>query len=176
MNAGSGQSGDSQLMLGLGWCAIRRRLADFGRREDGVSGIEFGLFAPILFFSLLAMVDLGFALFERMTIDHVLRAGAQSAIAGDAQTEILEVLSRTAERNFVLADGTQADSAGEPLSVSVHRYNACPENPSVEVAPSTVCAGPSASSIFYRISGGKTYGGMLLPAMTIGRSIVVQVR
>jgi Flp pilus assembly protein TadG len=56
-----------------------RRLLSRVRRlgEDGVSAVEFALIAPILFLSLLAMVDVGFAIHERMTIDHVLRAGAQ---------------------------------------------------------------------------------------------------
>ena len=156
--------------------AIRRWLVGFGRRTDGVSSIEFGLFAPILFFSLLTTVDLGFALFERMTIDHILRSGAQSAMSGDTQPETLEVARRTAERNFVLSDGTEAGAAEDPLSIVVHRYNACPEDPSVEVGATTVCAGPRPTSIFYRISAEKTYGGLILPAMTIGRSMLVQLR
>ena len=55
-------------------CQIRHRLSALVRSEDGVSAVEFALFAPILFFGLLSAVDIGFALHERMTIDHAAKS------------------------------------------------------------------------------------------------------
>jgi pilus assembly protein CpaE len=59
---------------------LRKKVRDLKRSEAGVSAIEFALVAPVLALGLVAMADIGLALYERMTIDHVLRAGAQDMI------------------------------------------------------------------------------------------------
>lgn len=149
--------------------------AGFWRRSDGVSTLEFGLVAPTLFLSLLAMADLGFAFSERMTMDHVLRAGAQKAIGAGSEAEILEVLRTTAARNFVLAGAAPAE-VEDALFVDVTRYSACPGNADTVVDISTICAGPQPTSIFYRLTALKHYHGMLLPEMELERLLLVQIR
>lgn len=148
----------------------------FCRNEAGVSAIEFGLFAPILFFSLIATADIGLAVYERMTIDHVLRAGAQSAIVNQNEEAVLQVLKSTASMNFVLADDTNLPDEANVLSVSVERYCACPNATSTAVACSTTCPGPSSTFIFSRMSAEKTYEGMILPSFSLSRSMEVQIR
>lgn len=148
------------------WAAALRRLRTVRRAEAGVAALEFALFAPILFVSLLSMVDIGFALHERMTIDHVLRGGAQTAMEGGDEAAVLKVLQATAARNFT----------AEEVVFNVARYCACAEDPGVGVACSTTCAGPSATSIYYRLTGTKSYDGIFLPTMSLAPSVEVQLR
>lgn len=148
--------------------------------EDGVSAVEFGLFAPVLFFALLAAVDLGMALYERMTMDHVLRAGAQSAMADQGAVQVKKVLDSTAAKNFVVAASTSTDlsytAGGNPITLDVTRFCACPENTGVEVACSTTCAGSKPTFVYYRLEGSKTYDGMIIPSIDMDAQMQVQVR
>jgi pilus assembly protein CpaE len=138
----------------------RRRLG-----EDGVSAVEFALIAPVLFIALLSMVDVGFAIYERMTIDYVLRAGAQAAMEDPAEGEVLAVLNDTGAKNFV---------AGAVPSFTVeHPICECPEN--ADVLCSATCDGGAATSIFYRLEGTKTYEGIFM-SIPLGPSMRVQVR
>ena len=146
--------------------AGRRLLRAWWRGSDGVSALEFGLVAPVLFFGLVATADLGLALYQRMTIDHVLRAGAQTAMEDPGVEPVRKVLESTATRNFALAEDDEA--AGNALSLSVERYFACAEDPDTEVAGSTFCAGSQAPNIYYRLTAGTRYDGLFLP-LAIGR-------
>ena len=140
---------------------LRRRR--FG--EDGVSAVEFALITPVLFIALLSMVDVGFAIYERMTIDYVLRAGAQAAMNDPADGEVLAVLNDTAAKNFA--------AGGVPAFTVEHPICECPEN--ANVACSATCAGEAATSIFYRLEGTKTYEGIFM-SIDLGPSMRVQVR
>lgn len=155
---------------------LRTVVAALSRSEAGVSAVEFALFAPVLFFALLAMVDIGLAVSERMTIDHVLRAGAQSAIVDQSKESVLAVMQSTARKNFSLAGEADPRAGAEPLSLSVSRYCACPDQPETAVACSTTCPGPASTYIFLRMSGQKTYDAMILPSFPLERSMEVQLR
>ena len=149
------------------WKALRRG-------DDGVSAVEFGLFAPVLFFALVASADLGLAEYERMTIDHALRAGAQSAMADQGTEEVKKVVRSTALKNFNVADG--ASAGADALSLDVTRFCACASAPSVPVACSTTCTTPAHTFIYYRLTGTKVYRPMILPAMTLTPAVQVQIR
>src|ERR1700688_4083501 len=87
--------------LGVGSRALRMRpfrswIGTWRKSEKGASAAEFALFAPVLFLALVATVDVGLAEYERMTIDHILRAGAQSAMADQGQGQILKIVQNTA--------------------------------------------------------------------------------
>ena len=142
------------------------------RSETGVSAVEFALFAPILFFALVAAVDVGLAEYERMTIDHVLRAGAQSAVVDQGQVQVLKVVQNTASKNFVLSNTVSPDA----LTVSVNRFCACPENASTAIACPTTCAGSAPTFIYYTLRGTKIHNGMIMPAVTLSPSVEVQTR
>lgn len=144
----------------IGWA--RSLLRAWFRGDDGVSAVEFALFAPILFFALLATADLGLALYQRMTIDHVLRAAAQGAMADRGEASVLQVLESTATKNFTLASETSTAGDGT-LALSAERYFACPEDPGTAVASSTICSGNASPYIYYRLSGSKSYDGLFLP-------------
>jgi pilus assembly protein CpaE len=147
-----------------------RRLRRFRFGDDGVSAVEFALFAPMLLISLLAMVDIGFAIYERMTIDHVLRAGAQEAMSNQGKSRVLAVLNATAAKSFPPAD--------MPVFKVNHLYDPrceCPNSHGVPVACATTCPGPSATSIFYDLEGEKTYKGIFI-SIDLASSVEVQVR
>lgn len=168
---------------------LRRALVRCRKREDGVSAVEFGLFAPVLFIALLTAVDLGLALYERMTIDHVLRAGAQSAMRDQGPDQVKKVLESTATKNFVVASSTAfdnvdgiiapdctADGAGDSLVLCTVRNYACPENTEVSVERGTTCAGSKPTFVYYRLEGAKTYDGMFIPSIDMDAKVQVQVR
>lgn len=143
--------------------------------EEGVSAVEFGLLAPfLLFFPLLSMVDVGMAISERMTVDSVLRAGAQEAMTDPGKDKVLEVLAATAEKNFPLPDGTEPDGLNTPRFTVDYPVCDCPEQQ--DVSCSATCVGNVSTSIFYRLTGEKTYTGNFLPPFDLAPSVRVQIR
>jgi pilus assembly protein CpaE len=148
-----------------------KRCSALWRSERGVAAIEFGLFAPMLFFSLLTMVDLGLALQERMTLDHVLRSGAQQALADANETQV-EATLRSAAAQHGWSCGASASKKFCPTAVV---SCACPGG-----TPSTVCANivascPSDYRRYYTLTGSKTRDNMLLPSFQLSPSLKVQV-
>ena len=154
--------------------ACRKRIGFWCHADDGASAVEFALFAPILFFSLLGTVDVGLALTERMTIDHVLRAGAESAMADQGEEEILGILKATASKNFTLS--SSVDATGGTLSLSVARFCACHEAPEIALDCSQTCSASKPTIVSYRMSASKAYESMIIPGMSFNPSIQVQVR
>ena len=144
------------------------------RSEDGVSAVEFAMFAPILFFALVASADLGMAEYERMTIDHILRAGAQSAMADPGRDQVLKVVQNTASKNFALS--AQMPARADALFVDAQKVCACPDITFVAVACLTTCTGSTPTFVYYRMSGAKIYNGVIMPAMNLSPFVQVQVR
>jgi pilus assembly protein CpaE len=154
---------------------LKEMLVSWWRGGEGASAVEFALIAPMLIIGLVTMVDVGLAANERMTIDHVLRSGAQRAMADPGAGAVLNVLKDTATRNFTLPP----DGAPQPphtLSLSAVRFCACPEDTGAAVACSTICSGPKPTFIYYRLLGAKTYKGMIIPSVTSSISMQVQIR
>ena len=127
-------------------CAFRRqrgRLPTWLRREDGASAIEFALCAPVFIFACIMMADIGFAIHDRMSLDHALRAAAQTAMYDPGEEEVEAVLESTARKNFTVTSGDEeTDIVSNAVTVDAARYCTCPENSGVLVACSTVCDGP----------------------------------
>lgn len=145
------------------------------RDAQGVSAVEFALLAPVLIFGLLATVDLGLALSERMTIGHILRAAAQGATTDSGTARIGEVLRATAAQNMTLAPaGTPGDDAA--LALEVSRLCTCPAEPTVAVVCSKTCADAAPTQIFYVLSASKTFAGLILPRMSQAMTLQVQIR
>ena len=109
-----------------------------------------------------------------MTIDHALRAGAQSAMTDPGVTTVQQVVNSVAARNFTLA--SPGSSTSEMLTTNVRRYCACPSAPAASVDCLTSCSGSSPTYVYYSLSG--TYGvvGMIMPTVMLNPSILVQVR
>ena len=129
-------------------------------RENGVSAVEFALLAPILVFAVLAMLDLGLALYERMTMDRLLRGGAQAAMSDPGRPHVIAVIEASAEDEF---------------DFEVDRYCACRVDLDAVVDPCT-CADGSQPAIFYKLEAARDYPGMVLPSIALGAETKVRVR
>jgi pilus assembly protein CpaE len=152
--------------------SLRQKAKELKDCQDGVSAVEFALIAPVLALALVAMADVGLALYERMTIDHVLRAGAQAAMSDPGEDQVLKMMQSTLG---------QSDVTLEPP----RRYCACPEDADVEPASAPECAtvtctGSAAPFVYYRMEASKTYEAMslpeVLPDFQLSSSVQVQIR
>lgn len=143
-----------------------RDFRSWGRCEAGVAAVEFALIAPMLIAAVLTMADLGFAIHERAEIDQALRNGAQQAVTDPGTDEVATVL------NLVDATGAGRDTT----IFTVSRFCACAETPEIQTICSTTCAGDNPTSIFYSLTGTREFSGFLLPAVTLDRNSIVQVR
>ena len=150
-------------------CAVR-----LWRCDRGVAAVEFGLLSPIMAFVLVAGVDLGLALSERMSLDNALRAGAQSAAVEATEAQVLDVMQSTAGPNFSVAGDTS--TASQAATFTADRFCACPEAPATEVACSTICFGPEPTVAYYKLGAQATHPGWILPDIDFDRVLQVQVR
>ena len=108
---------------GACWRMLRRLL----RTHDGVSAVEFALLAPVLVVGSLSTVDAGRAVYQKMTIEQALRAGAQLAIAGKGESAIRNALEMVAGENF---PSMMAPPAAMRLPSGLAAIAAAPEIPS----------------------------------------------
>ena len=148
---------------------------DLWSDEKGLSAVEFALLAPLLLLGLVATADLGLAQSRRMSMDHVLRAGAQIAIGDPGAESVLSVATSTAAPEFSLAADAAAPEPGD-LSLTVSRLAACPEQIDTAVPVSTTCAGGQPTVIYYALSARMEYAGMILPDLQLGSALQVRVR
>lgn len=70
--------------------------------NSGVSSVEFALIAPFVLALLLIMIDLGFAIHQRMTMSYILRLGAEAAMRGGGD-EIVSATLRQAIEDHALS-------------------------------------------------------------------------
>jgi pilus assembly protein CpaE len=168
---------------------MRKLIAAFTGRKRGESGaaaVEFALFAPTLVFALLTAVDCGSALQQRLTMDQLLRSGAQVAMTDPGEQTVTSALQSTASKNFSAAPGDLATGTpswkltynvnSDPLSLSVSRYCTCPDNLNATVACSTTCPGTTPTYIYYHLGASKRFSGIVMPAFSLSSRAEVQVR
>jgi pilus assembly protein CpaE len=151
-----------------GW---RGAIANLWYREDAVAAVEFGLIAPMLFFSFLPMADIGLAVFDRMTMDHVLRVGAQHATLDPGNAQVLNTITSAARSHF----GACSSSANS-LCATVTSECVCPgggSTPNCTAAPNACVA---TFQKFYTISGTMRRDAMFLPDFTFNTTLRVQIR
>ena len=163
------------------WTVLNVLASSAGRMrrcETGVSTVEFALVVPVLAFSLLAAVDLGVALSQRISMGHVVRSGAQVAMEDPGTTKVEAAMKISAGQNF----RTESDDPGvidtqyQPLSLSADRYCACPDQPEIALACATVCPGTVPTYIYYRVDVEKQFAGVLGKGFPMSASAQVQVR
>ena len=157
-------------------CASFRRLP---RGEEGASSVEFALVAPVLCMILLATVDLGSALGERLAMGQVLRSGVQVAMEDPGEADVRDLMASTASGNFETAtesDATDPSVVNDPLTLSVDRFCACPDAPETALECSTVCSGTVPTFIYYEMSAAKNFSGVLLRSVPLRATAQVQVR
>jgi pilus assembly protein CpaE len=148
-------------------------------REDGTSAVEFSLFLPLILFGCLTMGDIALAVHQRMTLDHVVRAGGQVAMTDPGEDRVLSALKSAASKNFAVgssSDDVDRDVVSDPVTVEVARYCSCPSNRSASVSCSDPCSETTPPFVFYRMSAAKSYDGIFIPAFSLGSDLNVQIR
>src|SRR5687767_14496661 len=94
------------------------RIRSWLRREDGASAVEFALCAPFCTCAGIILADTGLAVHERMSLDHVLRAGAQTAMSDPGEEKVETVLESTASKHFAVTSGDEeADIVSNAITV-----------------------------------------------------------
>lgn len=146
-------------------------LRRFASDCSGVAVIEFALIGPVLVLMLLASIDLGNVLQQREAMDHVLRSGAQVAMADGGSGAVLAAMQGAASSGFSLTPGT-----ARSIALGASRFCACPETPAAATACSTICTGSRPTEIYYRMTAAKTHAGILFALFTLGPAMQVQVR
>ncbi|MFN4099537.1 MAG: TadE/TadG family type IV pilus assembly protein [Pararhodobacter sp.] len=146
------------------------RAARFRRDETGLAAIEFALIGPVMVFGLLAMADVGLAVRDRMALDHIVRAGAQSAVRTP------EVAAVRAALQAASVDSMPRPSSAAALTMDVVQECGCPEAPATPVACATTCSDQKATFIFYSLRADTVATGFLLPELPITSRARVQIR
>lgn len=149
---------------------LRRLLGDLVRSSAGVSAVEFAILSPFLVLGCFGMVDTGMAVYERMMISQVLRAGAQPAFQGFNDAVVLTVLEETAAENFTVAAG---EATGDEVAVGVESHCACPGDAAVGVACGSTCESGSVAFRLYRLTAEKQFVGVILPDFRLSGSLEV---
>lgn len=147
-----------------------RPLSRLQRCMAGVSAVEFAFIAPVLVLGTFSMIDTGMAIYERMMMNQVLRAGAHPALQGANENVVRSVLEETAAENFTVADG---DASGDQLELDVETSCACPGDTDAGVMCGAVCESGTPSLRFYRMTASKTFQGVMLPEFTLFYSLEV---
>jgi pilus assembly protein CpaE len=149
------------------------KVAAFTACERGVAAVEFALFAPMLFLSLVTAADLGLALYDRMALDHVLRAGALPAMADMGESSVLTTIKASANKQFAVCSSSSAPAGQFCPTVTVTCR--CPDG-SAPACTTPVATCPSTYEKLYILSATKSRNNMLLPAFNFSSSLQVQVR
>lgn len=130
-------------------------LRRFWDGEQGVSAVELALILPFVLSLLLIMADLGFAVHQRMTMSHILRLGAESAMRGDDANEIADTLEAAVDNH--------ATARMAALDVAAPREECrCPETGETDVDCTTTCAAGVAPDRYYQFSASLPYRSLLL--------------
>jgi pilus assembly protein CpaE len=147
-------------------------LPRFRASDGGVAAIEFGIVAPVLFFSMVLAADLGFAFHERMTVDHTVRAGAQAAMADLGAALVRTTMEGAASKHFSVSSATSCPTDGTLCFTKVEEVCECTSG--VETACSTATA---TCPKYYNLRVEKTRKNMLFPSdFKLEASMRVQVR
>ena len=154
-----------------------QRLSRLFRRnaenESGLSAVEFALLAPFMVVGVFSTVDAGMAIYDKMMISQVLRAGSQAAITGDNVADVLTILEATAADNFTVTNGAAAP--GE-LAVDVIQYCVCPDDFTAQVACTATCTGGGTPNQFYDLSASLQFDGVMLPGFTLDGEMSVMAQ
>jgi pilus assembly protein CpaE len=154
--------------------ATRRRagglLARLLRCVAGVSAVEFAILSPVLVLGTFGMADTGMAIYERMMMNQVLRAGAQPALQGANDSVVLSVLEETAADNFAVGD---CEATGDVLALCVETSYACPGDADAGVMSGVTCESGTPALRFYRLTASKDFQGVMLPEFKLFYSLEV---
>lgn len=153
---------------------INSLIKRYSRNKDGVASVEFAIILPVLAFGMLGMVDIAIAIDGRMQMDSALRAAAESALS-DPGEEVVENVFAGAKETVTNELGSDKKIKVD-YDINVTRYCACPGSTSTVHACDATCSGSQIPYLYYEMAGTGSYSGILIPNITIARSIKVQLR
>jgi Flp pilus assembly protein TadG len=154
---------------------FRNQFSALFHHEGGLSALEFALIAPAFVIGFLTAMDLGLAAHQHMTMDHILRAGAQSAMSDPGVTNVLNILNIAAAQNFTV-DGSSPSNGKPLLTLTANRYCACPDTMTPTNDCSIICKVPKPALAFYSLRAERVYDGIFVPPFTLAPKLEVQVR
>ncbi|MCC5986487.1 MAG: pilus assembly protein [Pararhodobacter sp.] len=138
-----------------------RRAGRFLADQQGVSAIEFSLFAAIFLPILLIATDIGFAMHQRMIMDGVLRIGAQEGLRFGPEDALDHRATGIAAALQAAADAN-ATNRMENLAVTVAGpFCYCPQSPDSEAQCTESCA-EGAPRPFFRLGAEMPYRSLFL--------------
>ncbi len=93
-----------------------------GRGERGSAAVEFALVLPLVLLFLLAFVQVGVLVRDRLVVSHAVRAGAREAAVTDDADAIRDAALRAApglDHDRLTLSVTRAGARGDPVTVTV---------------------------------------------------------
>jgi TadE-like protein len=145
----------------------------FAKCKSGVASVELSIVLPVLVLAFLLMVDVSFAINNRMHLDTALRTAAESALTDPGTDKLEKVFDATKVSSPEESGITFASSID--FDMDAERYCLCPGSAN-KVSCTNACADTSVPYLFYELDGSGNYSGIFLPSLPISRKIVVQIR
>ena len=109
-------------IIGRYFACIRRRSSRFGRDERGVAAVEFAVIAPILAFAMIAMVDIGEAVYTKYDIERKMRLTIEGVVRyGDDPEKVLAFANASGATAFKSKDNVAENKSG----VAIKSYYVC---------------------------------------------------
>ena len=146
--------------------------------QRGASTVELAILAPVLLMICLFTIDVGFAVNEKMAIDHTVRVGADRAMSDPGESVVQVSLQQAASKNFssVSTDPYPSPGTSPSVHVKASRFCVCPQDRATQVACTTTCAARKPVLAYYRLTGKKSYAGILVPSMIFDSALEVEVK
>jgi hypothetical protein len=114
-----------------------------------------------------------------MTIDAMVRAGVEPALADPGVDKVREIVKGAAGDGISVAVNSSDgfEMGGSSLSVDVVRSCACPESMSTSVScTGMTCAASAKPYVYYRITAAKYYDPIIIPRFPLRAAIQVEVK
>ena len=141
------------------------------RDTSGSAAVEFAIIAPVLATALVGMLDLGKFFYERADINSALRMAAQTAMSDPGTKKVTDVLNTFKSRKQF------SDSLN--FEYKAVRYCACPDmsetGQMTRINCEFSCTTSDSPSVFYRITGGTKFNGILISEYKIINTIEIQI-
>jgi Flp pilus assembly protein TadG len=122
----------------------------FGGTEPGIGGvaaIEFAIFAPVLIFMMLCVVDLGMGIYRKMQVQNAAQAGAQYAMVHGFNAGLVSTAVQSA-----------TSFSGISASPPPTQFCGCTSSTGVtSISCNSTCSGGSTPGTFVTVSTQGTY-------------------
>lgn len=109
-------------IIGKNFPWLRRHCSRFGRDGRGVAAVEFAVIAPVLAFALIAMVDIGEAVYTKYDVERKMRLAIEGVVRyGDDPVKVLAFANASGASAFKSRDNVTENKSG----VVIKSYYVC---------------------------------------------------